>query len=283
MAEDEKVAAIAETAIAAATALGEGAANPLLDAALEWSELCRVAPCKGKNPGGYLGLGWQRRSSRDRGRIRQWWRRWPEANVGIVPGKNLLPVDVDDPDIFQDFQREHGAPPPTPRCYTNGVPGILRERLIFRHPGVELNDELCSGVQLRDGDRVSVVPPSVNPRTGEAYEWRDAPDEVPIAPLPSEWLERARRRQTGRRKPTTSSEWRRLAAGVTDGSVSGEAGRKKGACRLAGYLFARGVDPYVVLELLITWDTRNRPPLGPSEVERAVDWAAEREAARWME
>ena len=32
--------------------------NPLLEAALEWAELCRVVPCRGKNPGVYLGDGW---------------------------------------------------------------------------------------------------------------------------------------------------------------------------------------------------------------------------------
>jgi hypothetical protein len=63
--------------------------------------------------------------------------------------------------------------------------------------------------------------------------------------------------------------------------VSGEEGRKMATCRLAGHLFARDVDPYLVLELLIAWDGRNQPPLGKAEVERAVDWAAEQEARKW--
>ena len=112
---------------------------------------------------------------------------------------------------------------------------MLRERLIFRHPGVELADELASGVQLRDGERVSILPPSINPKTAERYEWRDAPDEVPI-PCPrvgsselADLLPRA---------PKTGLEWWRLA-GVEDGSVSGGEGRKRAACRIAGNLLPR--------------------------------------------
>jgi hypothetical protein len=258
------------------------APGALLAGALDWSAHCRVVPCHGKNPGGYLGRGWQQQASRNEAQLRDWWSRWPGANVGIVAGRDLLPVDVDDPDEFERFQRDHGVAPPTPRCYTNGVPGVLRERLIFQHPDVELHDQLCPGVQLRDGERVSIVPPSVNPMTGAAYEWRDAVDEVPIAPLPGAWLELSRKHTTVTGcSPRRASDWRRLANGVVDGNVSGREGRKRATCRLAGYLFARRVDVHVVLELLVSWDQRNTPPLGREEVERVVDWVAEQEVRKW--
>jgi hypothetical protein len=258
-----------------------GGSNHLIVAALEWSELCRVVPCRGKNPGAYLGREWQRQASRDESQLRSWWSRWPEANIGIVAGQDLLPVDVDHPGEFARFQRKHGAAPPTPRCYTNGEPGVLRERLFFQHPGIGLCDELCPGVQLRDGERVSIVPPSVNPMTAAAYEWRDALDEVSIAPLPHAWLSLVGKRTAAQRPLRPIAEWRRLVDGVSNGSLTGEEGRKKAACRLAGHLFSRGVDPHVALELLVAWDERNRPPLGREEVERAVDWVAKQEAEKW--
>jgi hypothetical protein len=251
-----------------------------LAAALEWIELCRVVPCRGKNPGAYLGSGWHKQASRDPARLREWWQRWPTANLGIVPGRELVPVDVDDPAGFERFQREHGPAPPTPRCYTNGDPDAHRERLIFRHPGIELRDELAPGVQLRDGERVSIVPPSINPNTGLPYEWRDALDELPIAPLPDAWLVIVKTSET-KQGAKPASLWRELMTGVRDGSVSGEQGRKRATTRLAGYLFNREVDPFVVLELLVAWDARNKPPLGRAEIERAVRWVAAQEVRKW--
>ena len=74
-------------------------------------------------------------------------------------------------------------------AYTNGEPGVLRERLIFRHPGGEVRKSaLGEGFELRAGDLMSIVPPSVNPSSGEPYEWRLALDEVPICGLPDSWL-----------------------------------------------------------------------------------------------
>ena len=240
--------------------------NPLLEAALEWAEFCRVVPCQGKNPGGHLGRRWNEQASRDPDHLHAWWARWPQANVGIVPGRDLLPVDVDRPDEFERLQTDTEPAPPTPRCYTNGEPGVLRERLIFRHPGVALTDELAPGVQLRDGERVQTLLPSINPKTGEPYEWRDAPDEVPICALPASWLERARR-PAPQSPRTPGSEWWRLSQGVEDGSISGGEGRKKAACRIAGHLLAKDVDVYLALGLLLAWDQRNRPPLGEAEIE----------------
>jgi Bifunctional DNA primase/polymerase, N-terminal/AAA domain/Primase C terminal 1 (PriCT-1) len=164
--------------------------NPLLEAALEWAELgvCLV-PCQGKNPGTLLGDDWPRKASRDEARLREWWERWPNANVGVVPGETLLLLDVDDPEAFAQLEQTLGPAPPTPRYYTNGTPGTLRERLVFRHPGVELRKSaLGAGLELRAGDLMSVVPPSVNPKSGEPYEWRTALDEAPLCAFPDYWL-----------------------------------------------------------------------------------------------
>ena len=111
---------------------GPSHAREQLEAALEWAKLTRVVPCDGKNPGGVLGKSWQHKASRDLEVIRGWWKdkAW---NIGIVPGTDLLAVDVDDPDSFERFQQEHGRAPDTP-AYWTGRPG--RFRLLFRHPGI---------------------------------------------------------------------------------------------------------------------------------------------------
>jgi hypothetical protein len=75
---------------------------------------------------------------------------------------------------------------------------------------------------------------------------------------------------------TPPAEW---AALVRGGAQLGE--RNTTCARLAGYLLRQGVDARVAYELLAAWDERrNRPPLGPDEVDRVVASIARREAAR---
>jgi predicted transcriptional regulator len=161
-----------------------------LEELTEWIELgARVVVCEGKNPGALLGDGWQHAATNDLERIREWLERWPNANVGVLPGSALLLLDVDDPAALEKLEATLGPAPPTPRYFTNGSPDLVRERLVFRHPGGEVRKgALGEGLELRAGELMSIVPPSINPKTGEPYEWRDALDEVPIHPLPTGWL-----------------------------------------------------------------------------------------------
>ena len=65
---------------------------------------------------------------------------------------------------------------------------------------------LGDGLELRAGELMSIVPPSINPESGEPYEWRTALDEAPILPLPDAWLKAAQ--VPGRRTdaPTRSAD-----------------------------------------------------------------------------
>ncbi|WP_246189466.1 primase alpha helix C-terminal domain-containing protein [Methylacidimicrobium cyclopophantes] len=61
--------------------------------------------------------------------------------------------------------------------------------------------------------------------------------------------------------------WRRL---VREGVQEGE--RNNTIASLTGHLLWHGVDPAVVLDLLLAWNaTRCRPPLSEDEVARAVE------------
>jgi hypothetical protein len=120
-----------------------------------------------------------------------------------------------------------------------------------------------------------VAPPSVHPDTGRGYAWDNHPADVELARLPG-WLEQLLAEQpAGHARPL--SAWRELAAnGATEGA------RNDLTARLAGHLLARGVDPFVALELVLAWNARrNRPPLADREVARTVESIASREAAKW--
>ena len=137
-----------------------------------------------------------------------------------------------------------------------------------------LNDLLCPGVQLRDGARMSIVPPAVNPDSGELYERRDGLDEVPILPLPDAWLKAAQ--VPGRRTdaPTRSAnEWLGLfTADVPEGD------RHDTSLKVAAFLVVKLGTASLTHELLLAWNARRcKPPLPVDELESIVTWVAKRE------
>lgn len=116
-------------------------------------------------------------------RIKGWWGRWPEANVGVPTGgkSGLLVLDVDHRsgglESLSALVREGGPLPRTARARTGGG-GV---HVFFRYPaGKEIRNSagrLGSGLDVRGEGGYVVVPPS---RTHGAYEWieRSPPAEA---------------------------------------------------------------------------------------------------------
>ena len=64
-------------------------------------------------------VGWQESATTDEDQIREWWRQWPTANIGIATGKgsNLTVLDVDGDEgreTLRALELEHGELPETP-------------------------------------------------------------------------------------------------------------------------------------------------------------------------
>jgi Bifunctional DNA primase/polymerase, N-terminal len=251
-----------------------------VDAALRFAALgCRIVPATGKNPGGYLGTGWQRKASSDPELISAWWRAWPQANVAVLGDRAMLPADVDDPASFERFQAEHGEAPRTPRYLSGGDGG--RERLLFAFPGeralARADRRLCDGVQLRwshNSALVCIVPPGRNPDTGRELRWTVGLEEAPLAPIPPAWLDRTRERKPGR----GTSSWAQL---ILRDYQTGCGDTHPDVVSLAAWLMRRLRCGEVVLELLLCWNERHcKPPKPAGEIESIVAWVATREAGR---
>jgi hypothetical protein len=203
--------------------------------------------------------------------LRQWFERRPDANVGVVTGavSGLLVLDIDaghgGEESLARLERDHGPLPATVAAETGGG----GRHLYFAHPGgavVGNRAGLMPGIDLRGDGGYVVAPPSVHP-SGRAYRWRpgQAPDALPVAPLPA-WLE-ALLAPRGERHGHPLAYWRRLVVeGVAEGA------RNTTIASFAGHLLWHGVDPAVVLQLLLAWNQmRCRPPLDDDEVARIVD------------
>jgi Bifunctional DNA primase/polymerase, N-terminal/Primase C terminal 1 (PriCT-1) len=197
--------------------------------------------------------------------VDEWFRRWPDANVGIVTGavSGLVVIDVDPrhggEGSLQDLERGDAPLPRTVEAATGGG----GRHLYFAHPGGTVANRvgLAPGIDLRGDGGCVVAPPSMH-ASGRRYAWVDAraPGESPLAPPPP-WI-----RKVTRRGRHTQQHWRDL---VRDGVAEGQ--RNASLASLAGSLLRHGLDPDVALELLLAWNRqRCRPPLPDDEVARVV-------------
>lgn len=143
---------------------------------------CRVGECAspGKHPRTRQGL---HDATTDVDRVRGWWARWPEANIGITTGaaSGLLVLDIDLPDgpaSLSELQAEHGRLPPTCEQRT----GSGGRQLLLVHPGGTVGNRsaLLPGVDVRGDGGYIVAPPSLH-ASGERYRWtvRTPPAAVP--------------------------------------------------------------------------------------------------------
>jgi hypothetical protein len=124
--------------------------------------------------------------------IQRWWRRWPDANVGIVTGavSGLVVLDVDPRkgggDLLAALEDVHGALPRTVESLTGGG----GQHFYFRHPGASVpSRSIASGLDIK-GDGGLVVSPPSGHVSGRVYVWESgcAPSDVPLADLPG-WLQ----------------------------------------------------------------------------------------------
>ncbi|WP_205447377.1 bifunctional DNA primase/polymerase [Candidatus Frankia alpina] len=126
----------------------------------------------GKQP---LVRDWPSAASTSPGQIKDWWRRWPDANVGIVTGPRsglgVLDLDVDKGGVasLSALESRVGCLPGTVTVVT-GSGGV---HLYYRHPGVPLlsaADVYGLGLDVRGDGGLVVAPPSRHP-CGHRYAW----------------------------------------------------------------------------------------------------------------
>lgn len=137
---------------------------------------------------------WPKAASADASAVRDWWKRWPGANVGVAPGacSGFVFIDVDTK-AGQDLLIEYACGKTEPTiAYTTGK-GF---RLMYAIPEGLPHPPQTHSVQLDGTEAVRfqadggqcVMPPSLHP-SGRRYEWvagRGLADGA-LAPMP-EWL-----------------------------------------------------------------------------------------------
>ncbi len=122
----------------------------------------------------------------DPGQVARWWRRWPDANIGVVTGRasGIVVLDIDlpnGPTSLAQLQSDHDMLPATLTQRT----GSGGWQLVFTRPdgGMRNRAGMEPGIDVRGDGGYIVVPPSMH-ACGDRYRWTN---RTPPAPLPT-WL-----------------------------------------------------------------------------------------------
>ena len=223
--------------------------NHLLEAALAYARrgisVLPVKP-KGKEPLTNNGV---KDATTDEKKIRAWWKKWPKANIGLVPGgPDLVVVDIDGPE-GEEFAQERGwLDIETPRVVTDK--GL---HLYFKKTSeaVVPNAKPHPQIDLRSNNGYVLGPPSVHP-SGHVYRWES--EDVEFAPLPEDVIPAV---EEGKKRA------RAVGGKVTKG------GRNSRLLSLAGGLRRLGVgEDGLAAALTALNDAECEPPLSKREVAR---------------
>jgi hypothetical protein len=148
------------------------------------------ADCKspGKHPLTKNGV---KDATQDEATIRTWWRKWPQANIGICTGveSGITLLDVDPrnggTESLEHLITLYGALPETLVCGTGGGGW----HYYFQHPGhFQFKGKVpgYAGLDIKSNGGYVVAPPSRH-HSGGIYRWLSDWRTTPIAPVP-EWL-----------------------------------------------------------------------------------------------
>jgi hypothetical protein len=237
---------------------------------------CSCGNIKCANPGKHPSIRWTpyKTQRADQNQIRAWWKRWPQANVGIVTGKisNLVVVDVDGPEGEESLKRAGIDLPTTPTVLTGGG----GRHLYYRYSEqAKTGTGVLPRVDVRADGGFVVAPPSGH-KSGNVYRWAEglSLDDVEMAEFPEGLL-----------KPTpTSGKSGSEKQGKVDWSdmmKESEPSRNVMLTQRAGSLLGRGLSRKDTLEILLALnEARCNPPLPEDEVRRIVNSIADREGRR---
>jgi hypothetical protein len=213
-----------------------------------------VFPCRPRGKEPYIGPPGFHQATTDLDTVREWWTRWPDANIGLYPGPaGLLVIDVDGPAGEAVAQALGLLSEPTLTSVSGRAGG--GRHLYFRHPGFHVgNRDLGPHLNVRGDAGYVLVPPSVHP-TGTRYRWAGRAEE--IAPLPPRALDVLRAVQEGDAAVKAPIP-RRIPIGQRNIALTS----------LAGALRRRGADQDIIRAALKGINAECcDPPLGDAEVE----------------
>jgi putative DNA primase/helicase len=194
--------------------------------------------------------------------VRQWWGRWPDANIGIATGGSFFVIDVDTKsggdETWGALRARHGVPPDT----IEQITGTGGRHILFGLPNFPVKNsqgKLGPGVDVRGTGGYIVACPSIHPETKRSYAWDGLAEieDQKITPAPAWLLDLLR-------DPKKSKSRLNTPKAIPEG------GRNDALFRRAASLRRHGLSVDEIFETLMAMNrSRCKPPLSAAEV-RAI-------------
>lgn len=201
------------------------------------------------------------------GAIKAWWKRHPDASIGIATGSisKLIVIDEDVDSVkgingFESvmfWERDNEPLPETVQSIT----GRGGYHLFFRYDGSDIKNRagLLEGVDVRGEGGYIIAPPSIHPN-GTEYQWENAPEDVQIAELND-----VVRRLLAESSPRNDGEKFQLPQKIESG------GRNETLHRFACSLQAQGLSDDAIRAAVNAENAaRCVPPLDDAEIDLLV-------------
>ena len=202
--------------------------------------------------------------------LKEWWDRWPHANIGVATGEpsGIVVLDIDPrhdgDETLKTLEAELGPLPQAPTAISGGG----GRHLFFRCPPVPVRtdssgERLGPGVDVLSTGSIVIVPPSRHV-SGKRYVWAEGKDPECISPsdLPQSWLVRLREDAADE---ALGAEERSAADLITEGRRNTHLTSVGGALQRIG-----ATREAISAALNAENSTRISPPLDGAEVERIV-------------
>lgn len=228
----------------------------LLAAALDYAKRgIKVFPLcpRGKEP---LTEHGHKNATADEAQIREWWTKWPDANIGAPAGVNhrtVLDFDSDSPEELFELAGRYGIVDAVPMVKTGKGRQLYFDAVEGLGPFVRVAGE---PVDVRSGESYTILPPSVHPN-GREYRWV-VPLCDPLPKMPAATLEKLKAGIAAKVPAVVSVE----GAEILEGQRNAELARIAGKLRRVG-----ASEGAILAQLKETNATRCRPPLPDSELD----------------
>ena len=220
----------------------------------------------GKHPRTARGL---KDATTDEQQIKEWWEKWPNANIGIPTGKasGVFALDVDPrhggDESLRELERRYGFLPTTTTVSTGGG----GRHLIYKQPrNITIknatNLDGLPGLDLRGDGGYIVAPPSLH-ASGKRYVLDENSSLEPVAP--PDWLISC---STDRHGATRNQTRRQSVAATLDGVPEGQ--RNDRIFELVCQYYRGGIPEAVTEELALKAAENCTPPYPRSEVQDMV-------------